>query len=435
MRVAPSGLQWLCDVFTAKILRLAARCGAPGISQRFEDIVAKVQVLFQQGPAGIERGLDALSDGQQSLFYFALAAAIFDLERDAVTGKIKGFRTDELRIPALSVFAIEEPENHLSPYYLARIVNQVRSIIKGDTAQALVTSHAPAVLSRVEPEEVRYCRCDETSRETSVKTIELPKDDEEAVKFIRGAVMAFPELYFARFVVLVEGDSERVILPRLAQAEGFLIDPSFVAIVPLGGRHVQHFWRLLNGLGIPFATLLDLDLGRNGGGWGRMKTALSHLIEIGNPRKELLEVEGGGQADLDNMHTWKTTKSLTSWISFLESYNVFYSEPLDIDMTMLKAFPKAYEAIIPKGGRPSGKKETAEAAVLGEGGEGIEAYKELYPGYNELMMAYRYYFLTHSKPATHLRAFAHLDNAALKKGMPKPFRTLLKHITDNLKRD
>jgi len=192
---------------------------------------------------------------------------------------------------------------------------------------------------------------------------------------------------------------------------------------------------LLNGLGIPFATLLDLDLGRNGGGWGRMKTALSHLIEIGNPRKELLEVEGGGQADLDNMHTWKTTKSLTSWISFLESYKVFYSEPLDIDMTMLKAFPKAYEAIIPKGGRPSGKKETAEAAVLGEGGEGIEAYKELHPGYDELMMTYRYHFLTHSKPATHLRAFAHLDNAALKKGMPKPFRTLLKHITDNLKRD
>jgi putative ATP-dependent endonuclease of the OLD family len=77
----------------------------------------------------------------------------------------------------LSVFAIEEPENHLSPYYLARIVKQVRSIIEGDEAQALVTSHAPAVLSRVEPEEVRYCRCDEISRETNVKAVELPKGE------------------------------------------------------------------------------------------------------------------------------------------------------------------------------------------------------------------------------------------------------------------
>jgi putative ATP-dependent endonuclease of the OLD family len=191
------------------------------ISQRFEDVVAKVQVLFEQDADGIERGLDVLSDGQQSLFYFALAAAVFDLERDAVGGKIKGFRADDLRIPALSVFAIEEPENHLSPYYLSRIVQQVRTIIFGDAAQALVTSHAPAVLSRVEPEEVRYCRCDDTSRETSVKAVELPDDDEEAAKFVRGAMLAFPELYFARFVVLVEGDSERVVLPRLARAEGF----------------------------------------------------------------------------------------------------------------------------------------------------------------------------------------------------------------------
>ena len=69
-----------------------------------------------------------LSDGQQSLFYFALAAAVFDLERDVVTGKIDGFLDDQLHISALSVFGMEEPENHLSPYFLARIMRQVRSL-------------------------------------------------------------------------------------------------------------------------------------------------------------------------------------------------------------------------------------------------------------------------------------------------------------------
>ena len=96
--------------------------------------------MFQQGPAKIERGLDVLSDGQQSLFYFALAAAVFDLERDAVAAKVKGFRAEELRIPAFSLFGIEEPENHLSPYYLSRIVTQVRSIVSGNAAQAIITS-------------------------------------------------------------------------------------------------------------------------------------------------------------------------------------------------------------------------------------------------------------------------------------------------------
>jgi len=407
-------------------------------SQRFEEVVARIQVLFQQGPAAIERGLDALSEGQQSLFYFALAAAVFDLERDAVGGKIRGFRADELRIPALSIFAIEEPENHLSPYYLARIVRQVRSIIAGDSGQAFITSHAPAVLSRVNPEEVRYCRCDEKTRMTSVRAVRLPEEDEEAVKFVRGAMLAFPELYFARFVVLVEGDSERVVLPRLAEADGLLLDPSFVAIVPLGGRHVQHFWRLLNGLSTPFATLLDLDLGRNGGGYGRIKTAIGHLIKQGVPREKLLELKGGtilSEENFAQMHTWTSYENLPGWISVIEKHGVYFSEPLDLDMAMLAAYPKAYEAIIPKGGGPEMNPADAAKVVLGEGGAGLDVYKDQYSGFDQYMPAYRYHFLTHSKPATHLRAFAHLDEETIETRMPETYRTLLNYVVGNLKRD
>jgi hypothetical protein len=72
-----------------------------------------------------------------------------------------------------------------------------------------------------------------------------------------------------------------VVLPRLAESIGLDIDRSFVAVVPLGGRHVNHLWRLLTDLEIPYATLLDLDWGRDGGGWGRIKTACTQLLEIG----------------------------------------------------------------------------------------------------------------------------------------------------------
>jgi putative ATP-dependent endonuclease of the OLD family len=154
----------------------------------------------------------------------------------------------------------------------------------------LVTSHSPAVLSRVEPEEVRYCRSDSKMRETTVRSIKLPEDDEEASKFVREAVLAFPELYFARFVLLVEGDSEQIVMPKLAAAKDILIDQSFVAIAPLGGRHVQHFWRLLGHLGIPYATLLDLDLGRTGGAWGRVKTTIEQLIANGAPKEKVLAI-------------------------------------------------------------------------------------------------------------------------------------------------
>jgi len=409
------------------------------ISQRFEEVVANIKVLFRHGPAAIEHGLEALSDGQQSLFYFALAAAVFDLERNAIKGEIDGFRTDELRIPALSIFAIEEPENHLSPYYLARIVQQVRSIVCEDTAQAFITSHSPAVLSRVSPEEVRYCRCDENTRTTTVTAVKLPNNNEEAVKFIRGAMLAFPELYFARFVILVEGDSERVVLPRLAEADGFVIDPSFVAIAPLGGRHVKHFWRLLNGLGIPFATLLDFDLGRSGGGFGRVKTALKNLLAIGVSRSELLAIEDGelSQDELNEMHKWDSSDArwLDGWVKDLRKYGVFFSAPLDLDMAMLAAFPAAYAALIPGGSGPELSQEDAGKAVLGKGGKGLKIYEKELSDYATHMPAYVYHFQTHSKPATHLGALTFLTEDALETKMPDVYRQLFNYVTDNMKRD
>lgn len=407
------------------------------VSKRFEEVVDHIQVMFQHGPAKIERGLDVLSDGQQSLFYFALAAAVFDLERDAVATKIEGFRAEELRIPALSVFGIEEPENHLSPYYLSRIVTQVRSIIGGNAAQAIITSHSPSVLSRIEPTEVRYCRRDPDTRASTLRTIELPSGATEAAKFIRGALLAFPELYFARFVVLVEGDSERIVIPRLAQAEGLTLDPSFVAIVPIGGRHVQYFWKLLDNLSIPYATLLDLDLGRKGGGYGRVTTALSELIAAGADEKKLLATDSGS-ADLKKMKGWDSSKwdTLKSWVELLEGRGVFYSAPLDLDMEMLAAFPDAYKAIIPKGGGPSLTPDEAVEVVLGKGGNGIADYKATeFSNYKARMPAYRYHFLTRSKPATHIEALTHLDDKAIKKGTPEIYRRLIEHIDENLNRD
>ena len=411
------------------------------VSRRFEEVVSRIDVIFQEGPDGFERGLEALSDGQQSLFYFALAAAVFDLERKVVAGRVEGFRDDEMRIPALTIFGLEEPENHLSPYYLARIVRQVRSLVKVGGAQAILTSHSPAVLGRVKPREVRYCRRDPTTRASRIKSVRIPAADQEAVKFVRGAVLAFPELYFARFALLVEGDSERVVLPRLAEELDLLIDTSFVAIVPLGGRHVQHFWRLLNLLEIPYATLLDLDLGRKGGGFGRVKTVVRQLLDSDVPRERLLKLSDGSllsDEDLDQFHTLQEPrhlKNLMGWVKHLRRFGVFFSSPLDLDLMMLEAFPDAYKAIVPAAGGPRMTVNKAAAVVLGEGGPGLDLYEGAYASITELLPAYRYHFLTRSKPATHMAAMTHLRRKAISDDLPETIRVLLKHVSENLRRD
>jgi putative ATP-dependent endonuclease of OLD family len=141
-----------------------------------------------------------------------------------------------------------------------------------------------------------------------------------------------------------------------------------VAIVPLGGRHVQHFWRLLKGLGIPYATLLDLDLGREGGAYGRVKYILQRLLAMGAPRESLLKLDDGtvmSDERLEGMHGWApVVPQLQGCLSFLErSSSVFFSWPLDLDLAMLSAFPAAYAATI-EGTGPRMTNEGAAEVVL-----------------------------------------------------------------------
>ena len=282
----------------------------------FEEIISDIAVVFA-GDDGDEGDLSGLSEGQQSLFYMALIAAVFDLEREIVAlrpsaeptendpdnpnqeteGEDAGehetpvFRTDKLNlIPDLMVFALEEPENHLSPHYLARIIGLLRSLTETGCAQAIFSSHSPSVLRRIFPEEIRHLQLEKTTRTTNLNKVTLPEATDEASRFVREAVMAYPELYFGKFVILAEGPSEEIILPRIASAVGLEIDRSFACVVPLGGRHVNHFWRMLADLEIPHATLLDLDVGRQSGGWARIKYVCDQLLRIGVDRESLVGI-------------------------------------------------------------------------------------------------------------------------------------------------
>ena len=137
------------------------------------------------------------------------------------------FDIDKLRPAVFTLIALEEPENSLSPHYLGRVVRALEEFAGGQDAQAVLATHSPSLMRRVPPEAVRYMRLDE-KRTTVVRHIELP-EEAEAHKFVREAVQAFPELYFSRFVVLGEGDSEEVVLPRLLAAEGILADDASIS--------------------------------------------------------------------------------------------------------------------------------------------------------------------------------------------------------------
>jgi putative ATP-dependent endonuclease of OLD family len=340
------------DTDTTPILRL--------VESRFEELVRKAEFAFFPDEAGQERVLADLSDGQRSLFHIALTATTLEVEKDAFAqpAQESSFDQEKLRRTSLTFLAIEEPENSVSPFFLSRIVAQAREIGALPSAQVALSSHSPAILSRIEPEEVRYFRLNRKVRRAYVRRVTLPEDDEEASQYVRLAFRAYPELYFARFVILGEGESERLVIPRIAEAIGVQLDPSFVPIVPLSGRFVRHFWRLLNDLRIPHATLLDLDLGRAHGGAALIADVVAKLGEIENDLSEnTLVVDGTidpGEVDAIEDSDLLDEGADHDWLKALREEAIFFSSPLDIDFAMLSAFPEAYQHPNPGGRGPLG---------------------------------------------------------------------------------
>ena len=399
------------------------------IDLRFQEFIRKVELVFRPDEAGRERALNELSDGQRSLFHLAMTAATLDVEAGiAADPGGRGFQPGGVPLPALTLIAVKEPENNLAPFYLSRIIRQIEELTASPCAQAIISSHSASILARVDPSQVRHFRLNPADRSAQVRAIRLPPDQEEASKFVREAVRTYPELYFARFVVLGEGASEEVVLPRLAETMGLDIDRSFVAVVPLGGRHVNHLWRLLIDLDIPYATLLDLDWGRNGGGWGRIKTACDQLLENGvQPQAIFAQPNPAGPAaDLAAFDNYRVEDfaGLTTWVNALRQHDVFFCTPLDLDYSMLRAFPAAYQVLEPGRQGPS-QRGNPRTAVLGE-----EGRHDLYGDeHNQLLRWYRYLFLGRGKPSTHVRVLSNQAPQALAAGAPEELRALLTAIS------
>jgi hypothetical protein len=396
----------------------------------FTQLLRNTELLFEPSYTEVPRPARLLSDGQRSLLHLALTATALDIESELVVGKHGGhFDLRSAHLPSLTLVAVEEPENSLAPFFLSRIVAQILEVSEGPRAQALIASHSASVLTRIDPTSIRYFRFDTAGHTSVVHQITLPTEDTDAGKYVREAVRAHPELYFARFVVLGEGASEHLVIPRLAQARGIILDPSFVAMVPLGGRHTNHFWRLLSDLHIPHATLLDLDYGRSGGGPGRLRDACERLIASGADVFSDLE----GYDTVEDLADNLSTDQLVRIMGHLRKFRVFFTSPLDLDLAMLREFWDAYTAL--EDGERGPQASDATDAVLGTEGA-TNAYwnpsdpKELEQRRTWLRW-YRYLFLNRSKPSTHLRALSQLTDDQLGKG-PEVITTLIDSIRTEL---
>lgn len=387
------------------------------VASEIEALLRHLSVSFSPGHDDNLVDFSRLSDGQKSMLYLSLVLSSQAVGRAVLAGEDDSFDPEKLRPPVFTLIALEEPENSLSPHYLGRIVSALNSMTSNEDAQALIATHAPSMLRRVDPEYIRYLRLTET-RQSKITKIQLPSRKDEAHKFVREAVQAFPEIYFSRLVVLGEGDSEEIVLPRIFSAKGVPVDESAVTVAPLGGRHVNHFWRLLSALEIPYITLLDLDVSRHNGGWGRIKYVNDQLKKLtpahALPDTWIISAWNDESIPIRTHHFFEDgTKDL---FKELEKKNIFFSEPLDLDFSMLLAFPEQYSKENYKAPTVSTVK-----AVLGNSHHNPKQYslKE-----RKLFNTYHKRFKLGSKPTAHIDALAQISDKNLLSNIPKSFGRL-----------
>lgn len=191
----------------------------------------------------------------------------------------------------LSLLFIEEPEAHMHPQLQTTFVAFLTSFL-GETAgenhvQIVMTSHSAHVANTVPFKQVRYilrrlsdviCR----SMEDFPITVELPdnltevqrkrrlqREKEKRLDFLQKYMkLSYCDLYFCDKAILVEGASERLLLPDMIKKckdngdfAGVVIPLSsqYYTVIEVGGAYAHHFYELVDYLGIPTLIITDID--------------------------------------------------------------------------------------------------------------------------------------------------------------------------------
>ena len=417
------------------------------------------QIALKFSPTTTEEAFTVsdLGDGLRSIFYFSLVDSILDIELEITKDREENPDNPRFKLipPVLTILAIEEPENHIAPHHIGKLIKRFKQLGNNDNSQVILTSHSPAIVKRIDPEDLKYLRIENNDRvlQTIVSDIQLPPAIDESYKYIKGAIQAYPELYFAKLVVLGEGDSEELLLPKFFDLLGKEVDSYQISIVPLGGRHVNYFWKLLNALRIPHITLLDFDNERYGGGWGRIKYISQHLYELNTEFQEWFHTQRLDFNEIGSRGCESIgAQRLINWFNKLEEFNVYFSSPLDIDFLMLQHYKDNYlntlspiEGPVVSYNDSDGsskkvklsdldcldrlqlegfnkrKEEAIRATLKDKSGHGDSFNEEE----KELMIWYQYFFLGRGKPTTHMQFLSSISDDELTRNLPPVFEKIV----------
>jgi predicted ATP-dependent endonuclease of OLD family len=155
------------------------------------------------------------------------------------------------------VFLIEEPELFLRPHTQRYLYRRLRALA-GAGNQVVYTTHSPAFLNVARLEElvlVRYA-----ARKGTQIVQPKPLEADEAFRVVSEFDAERSELFLSRCAILVEGRTEKLVLPSIFAALGHDADRAQISIIECGGKsNIPVFARTCRACRIPFIVVHDRD--------------------------------------------------------------------------------------------------------------------------------------------------------------------------------
>jgi putative ATP-dependent endonuclease of OLD family len=193
----------------------------------------------------------------------------------------KAYRAKATR-PATHLIFVEEPEAHLHPQMQEVFIGQLNAAIRKLSAsypeeaawnvQFVITTHSPHVANAASFEAVRYFLNESpgqtNARQTKVKDFKkgmssISPDDQNFLH--QYMTLTKCDLYFADKAIMVEGTTERLLMPRLCELVDRSLDDKhklarqYVTCVEVGGAYAHIFYPLLDFLELKTLVVTDLD--------------------------------------------------------------------------------------------------------------------------------------------------------------------------------